>query len=63
MRVHIYGIMTKQNRELLAKTKEWAKANGFKYTWHRNGKIFARRKDGDDAVVIRSEDDLEVIGL
>lgn len=36
MRVYIYENMTKQNRELLAKTKEWAKANGFQYTWHRN---------------------------
>lgn len=53
--------LTKQNRELLAKAKEWTKGKGFMYVWHRNGKVFIRRKDGDDASVIRSEDDLKAI--
>lgn len=50
--------LTKKNKALLAATKEWARNNGFKYAWHRNGKIFLRQKDGERAVMVRKEDDL-----
>lgn len=56
--VFIVENMTKKNRELLWKAKEWAKGAGFRYVWHRSGSIFARKKDGDRPIVVRSEDDL-----
>lgn len=56
--IYINENLTKFNRELLVKMKEWARQKGFSYVWHRNGKLFARRKDGERAVIIKNEDDL-----
>lgn len=53
--------MTTYNRELLAKTKEWAKGKGFLYVWHRNGKLFVRRKDGERSYIVKNEDDLRAL--
>lgn len=50
--------MTKKNKALLAVTKEWARNHDFKYAWHRNGKMFLRKKDGEKALMVRKEDDL-----
>lgn len=44
-KVYINENLTKQNRELLVKAKDWAKGKGFLYVWHENDKIFVRRKD------------------
>lgn len=44
---YILENMTWENRALLWTTKEWAKDNDFLYSWHRNRKIFLRRKEGD----------------
>lgn len=51
--------MIRQNRALLWATKEWAKDNDYRYSWHKNGKIFLRRKKGDAVVVIKCEADLQ----
>lgn len=39
--IYINENLTKFNRELLVKMKEWARQKGFSYVWHRNGKLFA----------------------
>lgn len=50
--------ITKHNRALLWAAKQWAKDNGFQYVWHRNGRILIRKKDGERATVVESENDL-----
>lgn len=55
---YILENMTKKNKALLAVTKEWARNHDFKYAWHRNGKMFLRKKDGEKALMVRKEDDL-----
>lgn len=60
-KLYINENMTKQNRELLAKAKDWAKSADFTYVWHKDGKIFVRRQSGERAFVIRCEDDLQAI--
>lgn len=50
--------MTRQDKALLWTTKEWAREHNYQFAWHRNGKIFVRRKAGDRATPVRSENDL-----
>lgn len=50
--------ITKHNRALLWAAKQWAKDNRFQYVWHRNGRILIRKKDGERATVVESENDL-----
>lgn len=50
--------LTAQNRMLLKAAKEWARANKFSFAWHRNGKVFVRKKEGDNACLIRCTADL-----
>lgn len=50
--------MTKHSRTLLAATKEWAKTKGYMYTWHKNGKVHLRKRDGEPVILIKSEQDL-----
>lgn len=57
--VYLLENMTKQNKELLWTTKEWAKEKSYQFVWHVNGKILLRRKVGDRAVLIRSVDELQ----
>lgn len=56
---YILENMTKQNRALLWSAREWARQSNYRYCWHRNGKIFLRRKDGDGVILIKSEADFE----
>lgn len=56
---YILENLTMQNRALLWTAKEWAKQHDYRYSWHRNGKIFVRRKEGDAAILIKCEMDLE----
>lgn len=51
--------MTRLSRSLLTKTKEWAKNAGYAFVWHTNGKVLVRKKSGDNAVVIRTVQDLD----
>lgn len=50
--------MTKQNRELLRTTKEWASENGFRFVWHANNRILLRKNTGDDVIVVKSNEQL-----
>ncbi|KAM7301285.1 hypothetical protein ISCGN_016804 [Ixodes scapularis] len=56
---YIVENLTRQNRALLWTAKEWAKQHDYRYSWHRNGKIFVRRKEGDAAILTKCEMDLE----
>lgn len=57
--VSITENMTQQNRELLRCAKDWAQNNGYRFSWHCNGKILVRKREGDNAVVIRCLADLD----
>ncbi|KAH7985766.1 hypothetical protein HPB51_005948 [Rhipicephalus microplus] len=57
--VSITENMTQQNRELLRNAKDWAQNNGYRFSWHCNGKILVRKREGDSAVVIRRLGDLD----
>lgn len=52
--------LTSQSRQLLREAKEWAKENGYKYAWHKNGKILLRKGDGDSVLVVRHRSDFPV---
>lgn len=51
--------LSKDAYNLFKKAKEQLKQKNYKYVWHRNGKILARKMDGDRYIVIREEEDLE----
>lgn len=53
--------MTRQDRSLLWNTREWAREKKFQYTWYRNGRIFTRKADGEQAHVVRDVADLSRI--
>lgn len=57
--VSITENMTKQNRELLRSTREWAEENGYRFSWHANNKVFIRRAAGDPKIVVRNKRHLE----
>lgn len=50
--MHVLENLTKRKRELLKKTKDWAKEHCNKYVWHSNGKVLVRKSD---AVVQQSK--------
>lgn len=56
--VFIAENMTKQNRALFWVAKDWAKTSEFRYVWHRNGSILVRKRDGEQAYVVKNEGDL-----
>lgn len=51
--------LTAHNRRLLMTAKDWAEKNHFRFCWHRAGKIFVKKKEGDRARVIKSVADLD----
>lgn len=53
--------LTPENKVLLSKTKVTCKEKGFMYTWCKEGKIFVRRADGEPAIRIDCEEDLDKI--
>lgn len=53
--------LTPENKVLLSKTKLACKEVGFRYTWCKEGKIFARRADDEPAIRIECEEDLAKI--
>lgn len=53
--------LTAQNRMLLKAAKEWARVNNFRFAWHRAGKVFIRKSEGDRAHLIKSPADLDKI--
>lgn len=57
-KIAILENMTSYNRQLLRTTKDWAKLKAYQYVWHRNGKIFVRKADGQSAIAVRNVRDL-----
>lgn len=57
--VSITENMTKQNRDLLRCTREWAEENGYRFSWHAKNKILIRRAAGDPIIVVRNKRHLE----
>lgn len=53
--------LTKRNKVLLTATKDWARNHDYKYVWHKNGRIYIRQKDGERAIIVRNESDLDEI--
>lgn len=51
--------MTVQNRVLLKSAKEWAHVNEFRFAWHRSGKVFVRKEEGESARLIKCVADLD----
>lgn len=59
--VRIYENMTAQNKRLFWQIKTKATEKGYRFAWHKEGKMFVRKAAGDRTVRIQSEDDLELI--
>lgn len=51
--------LSKEMYALFKKAREQLKEKNYKYVWHRNGRVLARKSEGDRYVVIRGENDLE----
>lgn len=56
--VYINESLTKENRALLVKCREYKKNHDIKYLWIRSGKIFMRKADKSRAYVIKNVSDL-----
>lgn len=50
--------LTPLNKKLLWVTKSKALERSYKFVWQKNGRILVRKKEGDSAIQIRTEDDL-----
>ena len=46
--------LTRFRKNLLWKTKQKAKENGFKYTWMTNGNVFVRRSEIHNSIMIKN---------
>lgn len=53
--IFINESLTRSNRVLLAKCKQFRRERGIKYLWVRNGTIYMRKEEGSKAVEISSE--------
>lgn len=58
-KVFINEHLSPENKQLLNKTKERAKEQGYKYVWSREGKIFVRWDKGEKCIKVEGIDDLE----
>lgn len=57
-KTHSLESLTQQDKALLWDAKEWAKTNRFQCAWYKNGKILVREKDGTQAHLIKTKDEL-----
>lgn len=57
--IYINEHLTRQNKNLLNKTRVVCKELGFRYVWTRNTKIYVRRNDNFPAIRIHNEENLE----
>lgn len=53
--------LSRRTTGLLNTTRDWARQNSGAYAWHKNGKGFLREPGGDQAILIRTTDDLAVL--
>lgn len=57
-RVYVNERLTRANRQLFYHARQAGSQNKWKFVWTREGKILARREDGQKAERIRCEDDI-----
>jgi predicted phage tail protein len=63
-RFYVNERLTKVNRQLFQKVREAAKGLKWRYVWSREGRIFARREQGDTVHRLRTEADItKVFGM
>jgi uncharacterized protein YoxC len=58
--VYISENLTMATKKLFFQSREFAKANGFKYCWTSRGKIYLRKSDGASFIRVNHEKDLKV---
>lgn len=51
--------LTAHNRALLKLAKDWASDNGYRFAWHRNGRILVKKDEGGRNVRIKCAADLD----
>lgn len=59
--LYISELLPKKTKQLYYKTREQAKLAKFQYCWTKNGRIYLRKSQGDAAIPIRSEQQLQDI--
>ncbi|XP_047020942.1 uncharacterized protein LOC124630943 [Helicoverpa zea] len=52
--VYIADHLPRSQRQLFFEARSFAKTNKYKFCWSQNGKIFLRKSEGMDSVIIRS---------
>ena len=57
-RLYIYENLTQSRKRLLWQTKQAARTRDYSYIWTHNGKIFVRKDENYDSVLITNENDL-----
>ncbi|XP_054270862.1 uncharacterized protein LOC128991735 [Macrosteles quadrilineatus] len=57
--IYVNESLTPENRDLLKKTRDAAKAKGYSQVWTANCSIFVRRNKDTDAIKIRSDVDID----
>lgn len=57
-RIYINERLSRSNRKLFFQAREAGKKYNWKYVWSRDGKILARKEDGQSALLIRHDKDI-----
>lgn len=60
-RIYISERLTPKARRLHFLAKDMAQSGGFKYCWTAGGNVYLRKAEGDIAILIRSEEDINVL--
>ncbi|XP_030751752.1 uncharacterized protein LOC115879200 [Sitophilus oryzae] len=58
-RIFVDEELTKETYALFKKAKEELRGVGYKYVWHRDGKILSRKNDDSKVVAVRNESHLK----
>ncbi|XP_025420837.1 uncharacterized protein LOC112690943 [Sipha flava] len=59
--IYVNNFLTLYNRNLLFKTKDFAREAGFKYVWFKNSKLFIKKNENHKAVLIENESSLSLL--
>ena len=60
-KIFINELLDREKFRTFLNIKYLAQKLGFKYTWHRQGNILVKRRDGDKSHVVSTPADLQVI--